>query len=58
MVSVNIHPAGQYDERDSSFRQQRRNALIGFVMIVIAVLFLLYMGTSLVHDTQTFWHSY
>lgn len=39
-------------------KQERYNALIGFLMIVVAVLFLLYMGSSLVHSTKNFWNSY
>lgn len=38
-------------------RQEKHNALISILMIVIAVLFLLYMGSSLVHSTKTFWES-
>lgn len=40
------------------FKQERHNAVIGFLMIVIAVLFLLYMGSSLVHSTKAFWEDY
>ena len=36
-------------------KQEKYNALIGFLMIVVALLFLLYMGSSLVHSTKTFW---
>lgn len=36
------------------FKQEKHNALVSFLMIVIAVLFLLYMGSSLVHSTRTF----
>lgn len=31
------------------FKQEKHNALVSFLMIVIAVLFLLYMGSSLVN---------
>ena len=34
------------------FKQERHNALVSFLMIVIAVLFLLYMGSSLVNSTR------
>ena len=40
------------------FKQEKHNALVSFMMIVIAVLFLLYMGSSLVHSTRTFWANY
>lgn len=40
------------------FKQEKHNALVSFLMIVLAVLFLLYMGSSLVHSTKTFWESY
>ncbi len=40
------------------FKQEKHNALVGFLMIVIAVLFLLYIGSSLVHSTKTFWENY
>ena len=36
------------------FKQERHNALVSFLMIVIAVLFLLYMGSSLVNSTGLF----
>lgn len=38
-------------------KQEKYNALISFLMIVVAVLFLLYMGSSLVRSTRTFWDS-
>ena len=38
-------------------KQEKHNALVSFLMIVIAVLFLLYMGSSLVHSTKAFWKS-
>lgn len=37
------------------FKQEKHNS---FLMIVIAVLFLLYMGSSLVNSTRTFWENY
>ena len=40
------------------FKQEKYNALVSFLMIVIALLFLLYMGSSLVHSTKVFWDSY
>ncbi|WP_294620257.1 hypothetical protein [uncultured Bacteroides sp.] len=40
------------------FTQEKHNALVGFLMIVLAVLFLLYMGSSLVHSTRSFWENY
>ncbi len=40
------------------FKQEKHNALVSVLMIVIAVLFLLYMGSSLVHSTRTFWENY
>lgn len=39
-------------------KQEKHNALVSFLMIVLAVLFLLYMGCSLVHSTKTFWENY
>ena len=35
------------------FKQEKHNALVSFLMIV-----LLYMGSSLVHSTRTFWANY
>ena len=40
------------------FKKEQNKALVSFLMIVIAVLFLLYMGSSLVHSTRTFWENY
>lgn len=40
------------------FKQEKHNELVSFLMIVIAVLFLLYMGSSLVNSTRTFWENY
>lgn len=39
-------------------KQEKQNAFVSFLMIVIALLFLLYMGCSLVRSTKTFWESY
>ena len=39
-------------------KQEKHNALVSFLMIVIAALFLLYMGSSLVHSTTSFWENY
>ncbi|WP_300812621.1 hypothetical protein [uncultured Bacteroides sp.] len=39
------------------FKQEKHNALIGILMIVIAILFLLYMGSSMVHSTKAFWEA-
>lgn len=39
------------------FKLEKHNAFVSFLMIVIALLFLLYMGSSLVHSTKTFWES-
>ncbi|TWJ11008.1 hypothetical protein JN06_02521 [Bacteroides zoogleoformans] len=39
-------------------KQEKHNALVSFLMIVIAILFLLYIGSSLVHSTKTFWENY
>jgi len=38
------------------FKLERYNAFVSFLMIVIAVMFLLYMGSSLVHATKNFWN--
>ena len=40
------------------FKQEKHNALVSFLMIVIAVLFLLYLGSSRVHSTRTFCANY
>lgn len=39
-------------------KNEKYNALVSFLMIVIAVLFLLYMGSSLVNSTKEFWANY
>lgn len=39
-------------------KRETYNAFVGFLMIVIAVLFLLYMGSSLVRTTRVFWEKY
>lgn len=39
-------------------KQEKHNALVSILMIVIAVLFLIYMGSSLVHSTKVFWENY
>lgn len=41
-----------------SLSKKKHNALVSFLMIVIAALFLLYMGSSLVHSTKAFWENY
>lgn len=38
-------------------KQEKHNVFVSFLMIVIATLFLLYMGSSLVHSTKAFWES-
>lgn len=40
------------------YKQEKYNALVSSLMIIIAVLFLLYMGSSLVHSTKVFWENY
>lgn len=40
------------------FTQEKYNAAIGILMIVLSALFLLYMGSSLVHSTKVFWENY
>lgn len=35
--------------------ENRHNLLIGVIMAVVAVLFLLYMGSSMVRSTKAFW---
>lgn len=37
------------------FKPEKHNVCIGLLMIVIAILFLLYMGSSLVDSTREFW---
>lgn len=39
-------------------KREKHNVLVGFLMIIIAILFLLYMGSSLVHSTRVFWENY
>ena len=39
-------------------KQEKYNAMIGFLMIVIALLFVLYMGYSLVQSTRSFWDAF
>lgn len=39
-------------------KQVKYNAFVSFLMIVIAVLFLIYMGSSLVNSTKEFWDGY
>lgn len=39
------------------YKQEKHNVMVSFLMIVIAALFLLYMGSSLVHSTKAFWES-
>lgn len=38
-------------------KKERHNAFVSFLMIIIAILFLLYMGSSLVHATRDFWEN-
>lgn len=40
------------------FKKEKHNLFIGFLMIVISLLFLLYMGNALVHSTKSFWENY
>ncbi|WP_159436228.1 hypothetical protein [Bacteroides togonis] len=35
--------------------ENRHNLLIGVIMVILAVLFLLYMGSSMVRSTKAFW---
>lgn len=35
--------------------ENRHNLLIGAIMVILAVLFLLYMGSSMVRSTKAFW---
>ena len=35
--------------------EHRHNLLIGLLMLILAVLFLLYMGSSMVRSTKAFW---
>ncbi len=38
--------------------ENKLNILIGVLMVVIAILFLLYMGNSLVSSTKAFWRGH
>ncbi|HJF91106.1 MAG TPA: hypothetical protein K8W02_01770 [Mediterranea massiliensis] len=35
--------------------ENRHNLLIGVIMVILAILFLLYMGSSMVRSTKAFW---
>ena len=35
--------------------ENRHNLLIGVVMFIVAILFLLYMGSAMVSSTKAFW---
>ncbi|EJW99558.1 hypothetical protein EVA_12360 [gut metagenome] len=37
------------------FKHEKHNVFISLLMIVIAILFLLYMGSSLIDSTRAFW---
>ncbi len=39
------------------FREERHNVLVGVLMIVLSLLFLFFMGRSMVHSTHSFWKS-
>lgn len=39
-------------------KQAKYNAFVSFLMIVIAILFIIYMGSSLVNSTKQFWKDY
>lgn len=40
------------------YNQNLHNAIIGIVMLVIAILFILYLGDSMVDSTREFRNSY
>ena len=40
------------------FKQEKQNAVVGVLMIVIALLFVFYMGYSLVQATRSFWETF
>ncbi len=40
------------------FRHKRFYITVGIVMIVIAILFILYLGSSMLRSTATFWQDY
>lgn len=40
------------------YNQNLRNAVIGIIMLVIAILFILYMGDAMVDSTREFRNSY
>ena len=42
----------------SMLEQRSRFAMIGALMIIVSLMFLYYMGSSLVHSTKTFWENY
>ncbi|MDY2641558.1 MAG: hypothetical protein SOW01_04170 [Mediterranea sp.] len=39
------------------FKKENHNALVGVIMVIIAVLFICYMISSLVSNTHEFWLS-
>lgn len=39
------------------FKEERNNILVGILMVVLSVLFLFFMGRSMVQSTQSFWKS-
>ena len=40
------------------FKQGKQNVVIGFLMLIIALSFVLYMGYSLVRATRAFWETF
>lgn len=38
-------------------REERHNVLVGVLMIILSLLFLFFMGRSMVHSTHVFWNS-
>lgn len=38
------------------FKEERNNILVGILMIVLSILFLFFMGRSMVQSTQSFWN--
>ena len=39
------------------FREERHNILVGVLMIILSLVFLFFMGRSMVHSTHAFWSS-
>lgn len=53
-------PLHRYKEKEVNMvsiqlNENKHNLLIGVIMVVVAIFFLLYMGSSMVRSTKAFW---